>query len=264
MRSPRRTLLPLRAPLAVMAVAGWLAAPQRLYAQAAQEPDLLPLAQAFTAAWNAHDLGAVLAFFAPDAVVRERRGDVPPDVWDTHDPQVVRKYLHDSHDGAGDLYDPGGLVWASGPQAIAVWAAERFAANHRAAAGRYRAAGGAVGWRYQQFSDPSQRVPGVGPLEGTAEAVVRGGRITLLTLVLSPASVARQWSEVASYTGQVLATRRPSPFAPFESASSVQPRGLLHDGPAAPEPTTLAWPLALDGLALLASITAGRRRRRVS
>ena len=37
------------------------------------------MAAAYTAAWNAHDLPAVLAGFAPDAVVRERRGAVMAD-----------------------------------------------------------------------------------------------------------------------------------------------------------------------------------------
>ena len=41
-------------------------------------PDVLPVARAYTAAWNAHDLAAVLALFAPDAILRERWGASPP------------------------------------------------------------------------------------------------------------------------------------------------------------------------------------------
>ena len=81
-------------------------------------PALVPVAEAYTAAWNAHDLPAVLALFAPDAVVRERQRAVPPEVWDTRDPQVVRSYLDGAHDGLG--YDAGGLVWVTGRQEIAV------------------------------------------------------------------------------------------------------------------------------------------------
>ena len=175
----------------VLAPAGalWLAFARPLHAQ---EAGLLSVAQAYAAAWNAHDLAAVLALFAPDAVVRERRGAVPAAVWDTRDPQVVRAYLEGAHAGHGEeRYDIGGLAWALGHRQLAAWAAARFAQHHRFAAGPYRAAGDAVGWPYREFVDPYQRAPGVGPAEGDAEAVVRGGRITRLTLVQSPASVQR-------------------------------------------------------------------------
>ena len=83
-----------RAALPVLTLALGLVAPGRSAAQAPPPaPEPARVAEAFTAAWNAHDLPAVLALFAPDAVVRERWGAVPPDVWDTRDPQVVRAYL---------------------------------------------------------------------------------------------------------------------------------------------------------------------------
>ena len=96
-------------------------------------PGPRPAGPAYTAAWNAHDLAAVLARFAPDAVVRERRGEVPPAVWDAHDPRVVRAYLEDSGDGLN--YNPSALVWVTGHQEIAAWAAAAFAHRHRFAAG---------------------------------------------------------------------------------------------------------------------------------
>ena len=134
----------------------------------------------------------MLALFAPDAVVRERPGAVPPAVWDTRDPQVVRAYL----EGASSSHDDApGLVWVTGRPEIAAWAAVRFAQHHRFAAGPYRAAGDTVGWSYREFVDPFQLLPGVSPAEGDAEAVVRGGRIAVLSLVQSPASVRRQWGE---------------------------------------------------------------------
>jgi hypothetical protein len=135
----------------VPAFALWLAFPHPLHAHGTT---LVPVAEAYTAAWNAHDLPAVLALFAPDAVVRERRGDVPPHVWDTHDPQVVATYLEDSHDGA--TYDTHGLTWVTGRQPIAAWAAARFAWNHRYAVGQPRAAGATVGWPYREYADPFQ------------------------------------------------------------------------------------------------------------
>jgi hypothetical protein len=188
--------------------------------------------------------------------VRERRGDVPLAVWDSRDPQVVREYLDGAHDG--DNYDTGGLAWASGPWQIAAWAAPRFAAHHRFETQQHRAVGDTVTWHYREFVDPFQRTPGVGPIEGTAEAAVRGGKITRLTLVQSPASVQRQRGELYASGARAMAARSASPSG---DGPSVRPRGPRSDGPAA-EPTDSAWPLALGALAVLASATAAVRRRR--
>ena len=189
---------------ALAALAGGVVAPRPLHAQA---PDLVPVARAYTAAWNAHDLPAVLALFAPDAVVRERRGEVPPAVWDTRDPQVVRAYLDDSL--YGEAYDTSGLAWVTGHPQIAAWAAARFAQRHRFATDQHRAAGDTVGWRYREFVDPFQRAPGVSPTEGSAEAVVRDGRITVLTLVQSPASVQRRRGEADAALAALAGGDRP-------------------------------------------------------
>src|SRR5687768_12914166 len=66
-------------PLLLWLMAGGAAAWLALAAPAAveaQEADPVALARAFGAAWNAHDLDAVAAFFAPDGVVH-----VPGTVW---------------------------------------------------------------------------------------------------------------------------------------------------------------------------------------
>jgi hypothetical protein len=201
-------------------------------------------AEAFTAAWNAHDLPAVLAGFAPDAVGRERRGPVPAGVWDTRDPAVVRAYQEE--DGRRGADSPG-PVWVIGHQEIAAWAAARFAQRHRYAVGPYRATGETVAWSYREFADLFQVTPGVGPLEGDAEVVVRGGRITRLTLVLAPASVQRRWGELSA--------------AARAAARGAGPSGPS-SGPARAAAPTGAWPLALGGLAFLAAGTAALRRRR--
>jgi len=220
-------------------------------------PVLVPVTEAFTAARNAHDLPAVLALFAPDAVVRERRGDVPAAVWDTRDPQVVRGYLDGSYQG--ETYDTGGLVWLTGRPEIAAWAAAAFARHHRYTVGQHRVAGDTVGWRYREFVDPYQVTPGVSAAEGTAEAVVRGGRITLLSVVQSPASVQRQGDEMRVASAWAVATYRASLLG---DRPSVQPRGRRGAARAA-EPAPVGWPLALGGLAGLAAVTAARRRRRL-
>jgi ketosteroid isomerase-like protein len=217
--------------------------------------DLVPLAQAYTAAWNAHDLAAVLACFAPDAVVRERRGEVPPAVWDTRDPQVVRAYLEDSGDGLN--YNPSALVWVTGHQEIAAWAAAAFAHRHRFAATQFRAAGDTVRWRYREFVDPYQLAPGVSPAEGEAEAVVRSGRIAVLSLVQSPASVQQQRGEGTAAFARAMATGR-------AASLGSGPRGPLRGpgGVPASESEPVTWPLVLSTLAVLAVATGALRRRR--
>jgi ketosteroid isomerase-like protein len=230
--------------------------PRRLHAHAAPAPDRVTVAQAYTAAWNAHDLDAVLACFAPDAVVRQFRGEVPSDMRDARDPRVVRAYPDDAR--AGEADEPRILTWVTGHQQIAAWATARFAQHHRFAAAPPLAAGDTVRWQYREFFDPFQRLPGVGALEGSAEAVVRDGRITRLTFVQSPASVQRQRDELAAYGDRRRATV-PGP------ASSGDGSGLQPHGPrrrAAAEPTNLIWPLALGGLALLGVVAAAHRRRR--
>jgi len=248
----------LRSALPLLALGLGLVVPGRSAAQAppVPAPALIPVAAAYTAAWNAHDLPAVLALFAPDAVVRERRGDVPAAVRDARDPQVVRNYL----DGTlnGDHYDTGGLVWAMGHRQIAAWAAARFAQHHRFAVGPPRAAGDTVGWPYREYADPFQFVRGFSPTEGHAEAVVRGSRITVLTLVESPASAQRRWREVGAVLERPVANRRAAPLGDGPSSALS---GSLRGGPAA-EPTDAVWPLALGGLAGLAAVTAALRRRR--
>ncbi|HVG97312.1 MAG TPA: nuclear transport factor 2 family protein, partial [Chloroflexota bacterium] len=238
-----------RAALPVLALAVQLVAPGRSAAQGpAPAPAPVRVAEAFTAAWNAHDLPAVLALFAPDAVVRERWGAVPPYVWDTRDPQVVHAYLRD---------DAPGLVWVTGRAEIAAWAAARFAAHSRLVADAYRAAGDTVGWSYRAFADAYQLV-GVGPAEGEAEAVVRGGRIAVLSLVQTPASVLRRENEGRVAAARAAATRRAAPAGDGPSVRlSGPPRGDA-------EPTGAAWPLALSGLALLTGAAVALRRRRPS
>ena len=85
---------------------------------------------------------------------------------------------------------------------------------------------------------------------------MRGGRIAVLSLVQTPASVRRQWGEANAAAARAVATRR---AAPAEDGPSVRRR----ESPSgAAEPTDAAWPLALSGLALLAGAAGARRRRR--
>jgi ketosteroid isomerase-like protein len=240
----------------VLALALGLAAPGPSVAQAPPPPAAAPIAvaAAYTAAWNAHDLPAVLALFAPDAVVRERRGEVPPAVWDAHDPQVVRDYLDANLISA--IRGPDTFRWLTGHQEIAAWAAAAFARHHRVVAGPYHATGDTVSWRHREFADPFQLAPGVGPAEVDAEAVVRGGWTTRLSLVQSPASVEQQRREVAAALNHPAPTHAAAP-------RGAEPRPRLSGAPGTAEPTGAAWPLVLGGLALLAAVTMALRRRRL-
>ena len=252
MRAPGLAVRAVRAVLVAAALAGGVVAPRPLHAQA---PDLVPVAPAYTAAWNAHDLPAVLALFAPDAVVRERGGRCRPPCGTPATHGSCRTTWTLASDGANS--DPSNLVWVAGHPQIAAWAAARFAQQHRFAAGPYHAAGDTVGWPYREFVDPYQRLPGVGPLEGDAEAVVRDGRITRLTLLLSPASVRRRHGEVEAAGAGRVATYRAS----LRGAGASPPlSGPPRAAPA--EPAPVGWPLALGALAVLGAVTAALRRRR--
>jgi hypothetical protein len=217
------------------------------------DPDLVAFARAFGAAWSARDLAAVLAGFAPDAVVRERHGEVPAAVWDTRDPEVARGYLDRAHDG--DSYATNGFAWATGPQQLAAWVAARFARDHRIVPDSLRVAGDAVAWRYRELLDAAQVALGIAPLEGDAEAVVRGGRITVLSLVVAPEAVRRLRSEVRVAADRAVAQRRAAPSGDAVGGPAA-PRG------AAAEPPGATWPLALGGLALAGGVTVALRRRR--
>src|SRR5262249_58665958 len=87
------------------------------------------------------------------------------------------------------------------------------------------AAGDTVVWRYQELVDPFQRTPGIGPTEGTAEAVVHDGAIAGLTLVRSPASVQRQRAEAAVAFDRAMTTRVADPARDGASGLPPRPRG---------------------------------------
>ena len=240
----------------VPAGALWLASPHPLHAQGAA---LVPVAEAYVAAWNAHDLPAVLALFAPDAVVRERRGAVPAAVWDTRDPQVVRAYL-----GAADRRrrlrhrrprlgerPPGGSRRGRGPPSRGATASRRA----RTAPPGTRWAG-----RTRSSSTPTSA--------RRASARPRATRRRWCAAAGSRGSASSSRPRPCSGSGascgragaRAVATRR---AAPLGDGPSIPPRRPPRGGPAA-DPTDAVWPLALGGLALLGVVTMTLRRRRRS
>jgi len=240
-----RTLLAL---LAAVALAGWGTPPRRLHAHA---PDASAVVQAYLAAWNAHDLDAAMAHVAPGAVIRYRGAGVSDARWD------ATRRGPPEEGGHGE--DTSGVDWVAGTEAIRTHLWAEFAWNPHVETANHRATADGVAWTYRLRQDPEQRLPGVGPIEGRAEAVVHAGRITHLSFAHDPASVARRNAAVA-----VVLRRRvtaPNPPASGGARPNSPSRGS-RDG-AAEDPSPVAWPLALSGLALLAAGAAAVRRRRL-
>lgn len=227
-----RPVLLLLLLLLLGAVTLWLAGAPRA---AAQQRDLAPFAQAYNAAWNARDLDAVLAFFAPDAIVLDTvaDSDKPPASWVGEDAIRARMrtaFLAQSH------------VDTSTYQTSA------------------QRSGETVTWRYRLWENPYQQWPGVEPVDGTAEAVVQAGQIIRLRTAHDSDSVHRRsdalFAAARSRVPQLGAPAAPG-LAPAQDASRPQPR-QTRDGA---EPTRPAWPLALGSLALLGALTRVLRRR---
>jgi hypothetical protein len=240
-----RPLLPVLA-LALGLIAG-LVAPGRSAAQgiASAESDLISLARTYTAAWNAHDLEAALACFAPDAAIGYRDAGPPDAVWEA----------------AGHGEDTNGRALIPGTAAIRAHLRAQFLWQGHVETWNYRATGDVVTWSYRQGEAPEQHLPGIRPVEGTAEASVRASRITRLSLVRDPDSVAARATAVAA-----LAPRRDvDPDAP-ETGGVAPSRSAAGPAPGAatrpaPEASDASWPLALAGLGAGAALLAGRRRR---
>ena len=162
----------------------WFAGAAPLHAQG---PDLDPVefARAFTDGWNASDVDAVLACFAPDAVVRRRGSRGPDEVWDAQDELAVREFLAEEGWRVS-------LSWVRGAGEIRALMAEAIREHPRVEASNVRSAGHVVTWDYRVYPAALLGLPGVGPVEGVAAGTVRAGRIVRLTLIDDPASIVRQ------------------------------------------------------------------------
>ena len=258
MARPTGPVRALRTALPVLALALGLLAPGQSAAQGLRRrprpSSRWP--QAYTAAWNAHDLPAVLALFAPDAVVRERRGAVPPDVWDTRDPQVVRAYLDDVP-RRRQLRHPRLRLGDRPPADRGVGGGALRAST--TASRRARTAPPGTRWagRTRRSSTPTSSCRASARPRATRRRWCAAAGSRVLTLVQSPASVQRRQGEADAALARVAATHRASPLGDG-------PRLPLSGPPrAAAEPTAVGWPLALGGLALLAAVTGALRRRRL-
>jgi hypothetical protein len=232
-------------------------------AAAAPAPDLVAFARAVNAAWNAHDLDRVAAYFAPGATIRQMGVRFAVAAADGSDPPVVEdvygagpRSLAAAQDGGGWPGDD--VLWAAGPPRIRTWLPWLFAAGHRVEASAYRAAGDTVTWRYRAFADPYQRFAGVGPAEGTAALVVRGGRIFELTVASDGYTVARRARQFNAEMSARIAARAAAP--PDGSAAPGRGGGAGPRPAGAPDARLLLGLAAAAGVGLL--VRARRRRLR--
>ena len=261
MRAPGRTLLaPALALLAAAALAGGGAAPARAQAP---EPDLVAFARAFNAAWNAHDVEAVVALLRPGR--HDPADSAPSLVSGAADESGAAPGTEDTY-GAGPRslavgqaapdWAGGDVLWAAGPPGVRAWLPRLFAAGHRVEASAYRAEGDTVTWRYRAFADPYQGVAGVEPVEGEAELVVRAGRVAAFAFASEEATVARRTRQLdaalsARTRGGGRRARRPGRVPAGRRPGAA--------GPLAPDPPLL---LGLLGAAALAGVVGARRRHR--
>ena len=235
--------------LPVLAV-GWGAPPLPPHAG---ESDAVAVVAAYVGAWNAHDLDAALAFFAPDAVIRHRGPGVPDAVWAAAHLGPVAE-----DEGRGD--DPASIALLDGTEAIRRHLRAEFGWGIHVETADYRATAHGATWTYRQHQDPDRRLPGVEPIEGRAEARLRAGRITHLSLAPDPAAGVRRDAAVAV----VLARRRATHPNPPAGAGEVTgpSRGRSGAGSAGmrePESPRPLLALLLGGLVAGAAVRVRRR-----
>ena len=230
----------------------------------AQELDPVAVARSFSVAWNAHDVDAVVAHFAPDGVVREARL-----VWEmANDGSTATYVVYGGHlTGAHDAYgtgahgsppftlEGGAVVWC-GSGRIRAWAQRLFALRHRAEADGYTADAERVTWCYRARVDHYQLISGVPAAEGTAAMTARGGRITELVLIPAVESLQVREAAVRAALARAAAAARTAATEPVTSRPPA--RGVR---------ATAAddyWQLAAAGLGAAAwalSTVRGRARR---
>jgi uncharacterized protein (TIGR02246 family) len=159
---------------------------------AAQATGPVAVKNAFDAALNAHDVDAALATFADDAVFRT----------------------------------PGGMVLTGKPQ-IRPYLQGLVAENYRAEVVETRqVAADTVTSRGHIAVDQFRRL-GLASVEATAEAVVRGGRITSFATALTPAGVARvQAAQAAAARGMPLQLPRTGQTSTVLAGTTLFPPAL--------------------------------------
>jgi hypothetical protein len=209
---------------------------------------------------------ATVALFAPEATIRQTRtrfvvsptdgGPEPPLAEDAYG--AGQRSLADAQAWERE---PGGVgtdvLWATGTRRIRAWLPWFVAAGHRVEASAHRAEGDTVTWRHRAFADPYQGFAGVEPAEGTAEVVVRAGRIASFVFASEEETVARRARQFATAVGARIAAVPPPPRPADQGAPGPAVRATGHPSPDPPDPRL---PLSLVAAAL-AGLAVGRHRR---
>jgi hypothetical protein len=252
MARPTGAVRALYAALPGLALALGLLAPDQVAAQTpllpvpdtipgAQEPpppvpDVVPFVEAYTAAWNAHDLDALLALFAPNAAIAFDYGPSG----DHEDRPLEFRGAVESFSlqaGVAVLMEPGVRVDPGVHQAAPVVFGGAAATLAR--------------WPYQRAAAP----PALPTEIGTDAVVLREGRILAYTRTPDRASRAAR-AKAVDGAMRALAIRTARPPAPLGGAPWASTATSA-------EPPPVGWSLALGGLAVLAAGAGAHRRRRV-
>ena len=165
---------------ALMLLPGASASPAFAQASYPALPADEAIVRAYAAAWNAGDPGRVAALFAPNAEVRQRA----PWLEDGGDRALIR----DSYGAEMTVYfsaltfSGSDIVWASGRNDVAMWAAQHMRDGHRLEVNTVQAdGGGRLSWIYRASTHAQRRLPGVQPTTGLAEATIADGMLRAMT-----------------------------------------------------------------------------------
>jgi hypothetical protein len=129
------------------------------------EEEFVTIAKAFVAAWNAHDLDAVVDFLTDDVVAR-----------------------------VGPAPAPLGSEFTTGKRHARGQVREQLPGFH-AETWDYRASGNKVTWAFEYSSD-TWRNMGVDPVEGAVEVIFEGDKIKLWSITVSQRTRQKIWANL--------------------------------------------------------------------
>jgi hypothetical protein len=187
-----------------------------------------------------------MAFFADDALVRQ---EVVPAGLGSPSPNTYPGRLPEREDDSVSL---------AGRAEIAPWVHDLLARHHRMDVGSHQSAGDRVSWTYQAFVDPYQQIPGVPPVEGTAQATVAAGHITSLAIFVTRASAEKRDAALAAAAAAAMARYTPGTADhPSGGTQATERAGGAPPQPANTQDRTTPSPAAWGAAVVLALLASG-------